>query len=65
MGGKWLYKIAALMPQLTIQEALDLALRHHQVGRLAEAEKIHRQILAHRVSELPAYASTAHARYEL
>jgi predicted O-linked N-acetylglucosamine transferase (SPINDLY family) len=30
----------------TIKEALDLALKHHQAGNLAEAERIYRQILA-------------------
>ncbi|HEY5313156.1 MAG TPA: tetratricopeptide repeat protein, partial [Pirellulales bacterium] len=30
----------------TVTEALDLALKHHQAGRLAEAERIYRQILA-------------------
>ncbi len=34
------------MAQLAIQHALDLALRHHQAGRLAEAEEIYRQVLA-------------------
>ncbi len=34
------------MAQLTIQHALDLALQHHQSGRLPEAEAIYRQLLA-------------------
>jgi tetratricopeptide (TPR) repeat protein len=34
------------MAQLTIQQAFDLALQHHQAGRLQEAEKLYRQILA-------------------
>jgi len=34
------------MPQITIDQALQLAYQHHQAGRLAEAEKIYRQILA-------------------
>jgi predicted O-linked N-acetylglucosamine transferase (SPINDLY family) len=34
------------MAQITIQQAFDLALRHHQAGRLQEAERIYRQILA-------------------
>jgi predicted O-linked N-acetylglucosamine transferase (SPINDLY family) len=34
------------MPQLTIQQAFDLALQHHQAGRRLEAEQIYRQILA-------------------
>ena len=33
------------MPQLTIQQAFTLALRHHQAGQLQQAEKIYRQIL--------------------
>ncbi len=34
------------MPEVTIQQAFDLALEHHQAGRLNEAESIYRQILA-------------------
>jgi Tfp pilus assembly protein PilF len=34
------------MAQLTIQQTFDLALQHHQAGRLAEAEQLYRQILA-------------------
>jgi tetratricopeptide (TPR) repeat protein len=32
--------------QVTIEQALQLAIQHHHAGRLAEAEKIYRQILA-------------------
>ena len=31
---------------MTIPQAFDLALQHHQAGRLAEAEPLYRQILA-------------------
>jgi predicted O-linked N-acetylglucosamine transferase (SPINDLY family) len=34
------------MPEMTIQQAFDLAVQHHQAGRLNEAESIYRQILA-------------------
>ncbi|MDR3402695.1 MAG: tetratricopeptide repeat protein [Chthoniobacter sp.] len=34
------------MPAVTVQQAFDLALQHHQAGRLAEAEALYRQILA-------------------
>jgi protein O-GlcNAc transferase len=34
------------MTQLNIQQAFSLAVRHHQAGRLQEAEQIYRQILA-------------------
>ncbi|MGD0390512.1 MAG: tetratricopeptide repeat-containing glycosyltransferase family protein [Tepidisphaeraceae bacterium] len=34
------------MAQLTIQQAIDLALQHHQAGRLQEAEPLYRQVLA-------------------
>jgi protein O-GlcNAc transferase len=34
------------MTTLTIQDAFDQALRHHQAGKLADAEAIYRQILA-------------------
>jgi protein O-GlcNAc transferase len=33
------------MAEITIQQAFDLALQHHQSGRLQEAEQIYRQIL--------------------
>jgi Flp pilus assembly protein TadD len=36
------------MPQLTIQQAFNLAHAHHRAGRLREAESIYQQILAHR-----------------
>lgn len=35
------------MPQLTLQQAYDLALGHHHAGRFAEAEALYRQILRH------------------
>ena len=34
------------MPPVTVRQAFDLALQHHQAGRLAEAEALYRQILA-------------------
>jgi predicted O-linked N-acetylglucosamine transferase (SPINDLY family) len=34
------------MAELTIQQAFDLALQHHQAGRLPEAEQVYRLILA-------------------
>ena len=34
------------MTQVTIEQALTIAVQHHQAGRLAEAEAIYRQILA-------------------
>ncbi|MGD0463757.1 MAG: hypothetical protein ABSB74_14820 [Tepidisphaeraceae bacterium] len=30
---------------MTLQQALDLGVQHHQAGRLGEAEGIYRQIL--------------------
>lgn len=33
------------MPQLTIQQIFDLAIQHHQSGRLSDAEPLYRQIL--------------------
>jgi protein O-GlcNAc transferase len=35
------------MTQATIDQAMQLALQHHQAGRLAAAEKIYRQVLIH------------------
>jgi tetratricopeptide (TPR) repeat protein len=34
------------MARLTIRQAFDLGLRHHQAGRLQEAEQLYRQVLA-------------------
>jgi len=34
------------MPQLTIQQAFELALSHHRAGRLREAEQIYVQVIA-------------------
>jgi Flp pilus assembly protein TadD len=34
------------MAQLTIQQAFELAVRHHQAGQLPQAENLYRQILA-------------------
>jgi len=34
------------MAQATFQQTLDVALRHHQAGRLREAEELYRQVLA-------------------
>src|SRR5580692_745842 len=34
------------MAEMTIQQAFDAALQHHQAGRLAEAEGLYRGILA-------------------
>ena len=44
------------MPTITIPQAFDLALQHHQAGRLAEAEQLYRQILAVE----PAHAEASH-----
>jgi predicted O-linked N-acetylglucosamine transferase (SPINDLY family) len=44
------------MPQLSIQQALDLALQHHQAGRLPQAEAIYRQIL----QQQPNHADALH-----
>jgi len=34
------------MSQITVAQALQLALQHHQAGRLEEAEALYRQVLA-------------------
>jgi predicted O-linked N-acetylglucosamine transferase (SPINDLY family) len=34
------------MPEITLQQAFDLAIQHHQAGRLSDAESLYRQILA-------------------
>jgi predicted O-linked N-acetylglucosamine transferase (SPINDLY family) len=45
------------MPQLTIQQAFDLAAQHHQAGRLHEAEQLYLEILRRR----PEHPLTMHA----
>jgi protein O-GlcNAc transferase len=35
------------MTQITVDQAMQIALGHHQAGRLAEAEGIYRQVLTH------------------
>jgi protein O-GlcNAc transferase len=42
------------MGQVTIQQVFDLALQHHQAGRLAEAETIYRQILSQQPGNIDA-----------
>jgi protein O-GlcNAc transferase len=44
------------MTQLTIQQTFDLALQHHQAGRLQEAERLYRQIL----TQQPEHAVAMH-----
>jgi len=44
------------MAELTIQQTFDLAVRHHQAGRLQEAEQLYRQILAQK----PGHADAIH-----
>ncbi len=44
------------MSQVTVDQALEFAMRHHQSGRLAEAEQIYRQIVA----QVPQHAPTLH-----
>lgn len=44
MPAHLVYK-SGLVAELTLQEALELAIRHHQSGRLSEAESLYRSIL--------------------
>jgi predicted O-linked N-acetylglucosamine transferase (SPINDLY family) len=44
------------MPQLTIDQAMQIALQHHQAGRLQQAEQLYRQIL----TQVPAHARAMH-----
>src|SRR5258708_4552508 len=44
------------MTQITIEQAIPIALGHHQAGRLAEAERIDRQVLA----QVPDQANVLH-----
>ena len=44
------------MTPMTIEQAIEIAIGHHQAGRLAEAEAIYRQVLA----QLPDHADALH-----
>ena len=44
------------MTPITIEQAMQIALGHHQAGRLAEAEAIYRQVLA----QFPDHADALH-----
>src|SRR3954468_4113524 len=44
------------MPEVTLQQAFELAIAHHQAGQLPEADSILRQILAVQ----PGHAPTMH-----
>ena len=44
------------MPDVTIEQALAIALQHHQAGQLSQAEPIYRQILA----QVPQHAGALH-----
>src|SRR5580700_912771 len=47
-------KRESIMAQLTIQQAFDLALQHHQAGRLREAEQLYRLILGQQPTHIGA-----------
>jgi protein O-GlcNAc transferase len=59
------YKIAAIMAQVSIQQAFDLALQHHQAERLAEAENLCRRILAHDPAHVDAVRLSGMIAYQL
>ena len=42
------------MPRVTIEQAVQIALQHHQAGRIAEAEKIYREVLNQRPNQADA-----------
>jgi predicted O-linked N-acetylglucosamine transferase (SPINDLY family) len=44
------------MPQMSLQDAFDLAVRHHEAGELEAADSLYRQILAHQ----PTHADSLH-----
>jgi predicted O-linked N-acetylglucosamine transferase (SPINDLY family) len=46
------------MPQMTLQAAFELAVRHHEAGQLNEADSLYRQILEHQ----PGHADSLHLR---
>jgi len=47
------------MTQITLQQTVDLAVQHHQAGRLHEAEKLYRLILAERPDHVDAMQNLA------
>jgi protein O-GlcNAc transferase len=48
--------VSAAMPQLTIEQAFQIAVRHHQAGQLPQAETLYREIL----SRQPAHVGALH-----
>jgi predicted O-linked N-acetylglucosamine transferase (SPINDLY family) len=44
------------MPELTLQQAMEIAVQNHRAGRLSEAEEIYRQVVA----QLPNFAPAVH-----
>lgn len=53
------------MAELTVEQAFELARRHHQAGRLPQAERIYRQILAHRPDHAQALHQLALIAYQV
>jgi len=53
------------MAQLTIQQAFDLAVQHHQAGRLQEAERIYRQVIVHQPRHVDALHNLGVIAYQI
>jgi predicted O-linked N-acetylglucosamine transferase (SPINDLY family) len=43
------------MPNVSINQAMQLAIQHHQAGRLEEAERLYRHVLGHRPNHADAF----------
>lgn len=46
IANKLLQCCTSVIPNVTIQQAFDLAVQHHQAGHLAQAEALYREVLA-------------------
>lgn len=53
------------MPQITPQQAYELAVQYHQSGRLAEAESLYRQILAEQPNHVDAMDMLARLNHQM
>jgi protein O-GlcNAc transferase len=54
-----------MMSQVTLDQAMQIAMEHHHAGRLQQAEQIYRQILEHSPDHAPAHHNLAVALTEV
>jgi tetratricopeptide (TPR) repeat protein len=52
------------MPEMTLQQAFDMAVAHHNAGRLGEAESVYRQILVYQPEHVDAMRMLARIEHQ-